>query len=169
MSCARLLSATLRSRNETSPRHQLACAALRLARFNTNIGTVDKRFFQGLPSPAAAALVAGFVWCMEAFAYSGGELRFIAVAITVFAALTMVSNVRYYSGKDINIRRSVPFPVIVLIALGVALVFFFSDNLPELLFTVVSIYGASGYVYWAYTKLRGKPTPPPPPIAPPAT
>lgn len=144
-----------------------ACAALRLARFNTNIGTVDKRFFQGLPSPAAAAIVAGFVWCMETFAYKGIELRGIAVAIAIFAAFTMVSNVRYYSGKDINIRRSVPFPVVVLIALGVALVFFFSDNLPELLFTVAAIYGASGYIYWAYTKVRGKPTPPPPPLVPP--
>jgi len=89
------------------------------------------------------------------------------VAITVFAALTMVSNVPYYSGKDINIRKSVPFPVVVLIALGVALVFFFSDNLPELLFTFVSIYGVSGYVYWAVTRLRGKPAVPPaiPPAA----
>lgn len=145
-----------------------ACAALRLARFNTNIGTVDKRFFQGLPSPAAAAVVAGFVWSMETIKVTDGfVLKYVAIAVTVAAAITMVSNVRYYSGKDINIRRSVPFPVVVLIALGVALVFFFSDNLPELLFTVAAIYGASGYVYWLYTKVRGKPTPPPPPLVPP--
>ncbi|MBX9965742.1 MAG: CDP-diacylglycerol--serine O-phosphatidyltransferase [Burkholderiales bacterium] len=145
-----------------------ACAALRLARFNTNIGTVDKRFFQGLPSPAAAAVVAGFVWCMETFKVTDGfVLKYVAIAVTVAAAITMVSNVRYYSGKDINIRRSVPFPVVVVIALGIALVFFFSDNLPELLFTVAAIYGVSGYVYWLYTKVRGKPTPPPPPLMPP--
>ncbi len=145
-----------------------ACAALRLARFNTNIGSVDKRFFQGLPSPAAAALVAGFVWCMGAFGLHGEDLHIGAVAVTVFAALTMVSDIPYYSGKDINIRRSVPFPVIVSIALGIALLFFFSDNLPELLFAVVSVYGASGYAYWAYTRLRGKSNPPPPPLVPPS-
>ncbi len=83
-----------------------ACAALRLARFNTNIDVVDKRFFQGLPSPAAACLVAGLVWAMERIrdprrrtcAGSRG-------ALTMFAGLSMVSNFKFYSGKDINLRQ----------------------------------------------------------------
>src|SRR5512147_591514 len=82
-------------------------AALRLARFNTNIDVVDKRFFQGLPSPAAAALVAGFVWVMPDNGFSGQELRWVAAALTVFAGLSMVSNVPFYSFKDINLRKSV--------------------------------------------------------------
>jgi CDP-diacylglycerol--serine O-phosphatidyltransferase len=142
-----------------------ACAALRLARFNTNIGTVDKRFFQGLPSPAAAALVAGFVWAMHTFEFKGADVRWVAVGVTVFAAFTMVSDVRYYSGKDINMRKSVPFWAVVLVALGVAVVFFLSDNLPEMLFTIAALYGLSGYVHALLTLGRRK-TPPPPPGEP---
>lgn len=137
-----------------------ACAGLRLARFNTNIGVVDKRYFQGLPSPAAAALVAGFVWAAETFRYRGPELDWIAVAVAVFAAFTMVSNVRYYSGKDINIRKSIPFWGIVLVALGVAAVFFLADNLPEVLFMIAAIYAASGYVLLAVEALRRRSQPP---------
>ncbi|MGE3513419.1 MAG: CDP-diacylglycerol--serine O-phosphatidyltransferase [Vicinamibacterales bacterium] len=131
-----------------------ACAALRLARFNTNLTVVDKRYFQGLPSPAAAALVAGFVWAMETFDYEGPRVDIYAAFLTVFAAFTMVSNVKFYSGKDINIRKSVPFWQIVVMALGVAFVFFLSDNLPEMLFTVAAIYAASGYVMAAVRYVR---------------
>src|SRR5512136_1545748 len=99
-----------------------AGAALRLARFNTNIGIVDKRYFQGLPSPAAAALVAGFVWIMNDLGFLGEEVRWYAFAITLFAGLTMVSTVRYWSGKDINLRRSVPFMAVPAIVLFYALV-----------------------------------------------
>jgi len=83
----------------------------------------------------------------------------------VFAAFTMVSDVRYYSGKDINMRRSVPFWAVVLVALGVAVVFFLSDNLPEMLFTIAALYGLSGYVHALLTLGRRK-TPPPPPAEP---
>ncbi|MFO1320303.1 MAG: CDP-diacylglycerol--serine O-phosphatidyltransferase [Burkholderiales bacterium] len=142
-----------------------ACAALRLARFNTNIDVVDKRFFQGLPSPAAAALVAGFVWAMDTFKIAGAEVAWIAVIITVFAAFTMVSNVKFYSGKDINVRKTVSFWQMLLIALGVAVIFFLSDNLPEMLFTVAAIYGISGYALWVVGLFR--PRPPEPPAATP--
>lgn len=138
-----------------------ACAALRLARFNTNIGIVDKRYFQGLPSPAAAALVAGFVWAAETFRYRGPELDWIAVGVTAFAAFTMVSNVRFYSGKDINIRKSIPFWGIVLIAIGVVAVFVMADNLPEVLFIIAATYAASGYVMLLAS--MGRPKEPPPP------
>ncbi|MBK8016587.1 MAG: CDP-diacylglycerol--serine O-phosphatidyltransferase [Betaproteobacteria bacterium] len=138
-----------------------ACAALRLARFNTNIGVVDKRYFQGLPSPAAAAVVAGFVWAMDSFDYTGPRLDWYAAGITVFAAFTMVSNVPFYSGKDINIRKSVPFWQVVLVPLVVAAVFFLSDNLPEMLFTIAILYAGSGYVMAAVGFFR-----PPPPAGP---
>ena len=117
-----------------------ACAALRLARFNTNLGVVDKRFFQGLPSPAAAGLIAGFVWTLEVvkrtFEIHVDDWSWVAWALAVFAGLTMVSNVRFYSGKDINLRKSVPFRVIVLIVMIVVVVSQVANNIPELLFSV---------------------------------
>ena len=83
-----------------------AGAALRLARFNTNIDVIDKRYFQGLPSPAAAALVAGLVWVVIDNGLTGQDVRWVACALTIFAGITMVSNVLFYSGKEINLRRS---------------------------------------------------------------
>ena len=124
-------------------------AALRLARFNTQMETSDKRYFQGLPSPAAAALIAGLVWVMNEYGVSGGEVHWLAFSVTLFAGLTMVSNIRYYSGKDINLRRSVPFIVVFLIAMGFVLIAY---SPPEMLFTVVALYALSGYVMtgWAW-------------------
>ena len=147
-----------------------ACAALRLARFNTNIDVVDKRFFQGLPSPAAAALVAGFVWAMDTFDLKGIDVHYAAVAITVFAALSMVSDVPFYSGKDIKLHKRIPFWAIVATAFGVLLVVFLADNLAELLFVVAALYGLSGYGWWAWMRLKRRNEPPdaPPPATPPA-
>jgi len=124
-------------------------AALRLARFNTQIEVADKRFFQGMPSPAAACLVAGLVWAVNEYQIQGHDIRWIAWAITLFAGLTMVSNVPFYSGKDINLRKSVPFWVVVVIAFTIGIVVSFSDTLPELLFGLSVSYAASGYVYGA--------------------
>ena len=120
-----------------------AGAALRLARFNTNIGIVDKRHFQGLPSPAAAALVAGFVWIINDLGIPGTEVRWYAFVITLFAGITMVSTLRYWSGKDINLRRSVPFVAVPAIVLGYALV---SSYPPGVLFALFLCYALSGYV-----------------------
>ncbi len=135
-----------------------ACAALRLARFNTNIGVVDKRFFQGLPSPAAAALVVGFVWVMDDAGIKGATridwLAWGAFALTLYAGLTMVTNVPFYSFKDVNYRRSVPFIVIVAFALAIALV---TIHPPTVLFAVFCIYGVSGYVVYAWRKSKGRP------------
>jgi CDP-diacylglycerol--serine O-phosphatidyltransferase len=120
-----------------------AGAALRLARFNTQLDTVtDKRFFQGLPSPSGAALVAGFVWVMVEYGVAGEEVRWLAAVIALFGGLTMVSNFRYYSGKEINLRKSVPFFVILLVVLAFILV---STSPPEVLFGVFALYGLSGY------------------------
>ncbi|MBI3221614.1 MAG: CDP-diacylglycerol--serine O-phosphatidyltransferase [Nitrosomonadales bacterium] len=122
-----------------------AATALRLARFNTNIDIVDKRYFQGLPSPAAAALVAGFVWVMHDYDYSGLSVRWYAASLTVFAGLSMVSSLPFYSFKDLNMRKSVPFVVIFLIALFFILI---SSYPPGVLFALFLIYSLSGYVMW---------------------
>lgn len=124
-----------------------AGTALRLARFNTNHDTVDKRFFQGLPSPAAAALVAGFIWVMNDYGYTGAEVRWVAVSLTLFAGLSMVSNILFYSFKDFNMRKSVPFIAIFLLALFFILI---SSYPPGVLFLLFFGYALSGYVSWLY-------------------
>lgn len=134
-----------------------AGAALRLARFNTNIEVIDKRFFQGLPSPAAAALIAGLVWVVIDNGISGQDVRWFACALTVFAGISMVSNVLFWSGKDINLRKSVPFIVVIALVMGFALV---SSYPPGVLFALFLAYAASGYVMFAWNwKKRGKNTP----------
>ncbi len=129
-----------------------ACAALRLARFNTKLDDSDKRYFQGLPSPAAAALLAGLVWISFDNRIAGTGLLFdlihmkwLAWALTVIAGLSMVSDLKFYSGKDINLRRSVPFIVILLIVLAIVLI---SYSPPVILFVVSLAYALSGYVMW---------------------
>ena len=127
-------------------------AALRLARFNTQHETVtDKRYFQGLPSPAAAALIAGFVWVMVEYGVEGQDVRWLAASIALLGGLTMVSNFRYYSGKEINLRKSVPFFAILLIVLAFVLV---STSPPEVLFGAFVLYGLSGYAdaLWKFTR-----------------
>jgi CDP-diacylglycerol--serine O-phosphatidyltransferase len=131
-----------------------ACAALRLARFNTTLDVADKRFFQGLPSPAAACLVAGLVWALNEYQIRGQDVKWLAWGLTAFAGLTMVSNFKFYSGKDINLRASVSFSVVVAIAFGIMFLFMFSSTLPEMLFLVFVCYGASGYVIWGYEEIR---------------
>lgn len=138
----------------------VAGAALRLARFNTNIGVVDKRFFQGLPSPAAAALVVGLVWVAtdlrenEWITATGRDLRWLAWFVTVYAGVTMVTNVPFYSFKDLNLRRAVPFIFILLLVAGFVLI---SSDPPTMLFTLFVIYGGSGYVLWLWRYWSGKP------------
>ncbi|HQS33077.1 MAG: CDP-diacylglycerol--serine O-phosphatidyltransferase [Polaromonas sp. 39-63-203] len=132
-----------------------ACAALRLARFNVNTAVVDKRFFQGLPSPAAAALVAGFIWLMAEAGVDGNEVRWIMFALTLYAGLTMVTNVPFYSFKDVSLKRSVPFAVIVLIALGIAVI---NIDPPTVVFGLFVVYGISGYVIYGWRKAKGQQT-----------
>jgi CDP-diacylglycerol--serine O-phosphatidyltransferase len=129
----------------------VAGAALRLARFNTMLEVADKRFFQGLPSPSAAALVAGFVWVIEDYAIDPETVRWYAWFVTVFAGLTMVSNLKYYSFKTINLRRSVPFVAVFLIVLFFGLV---SYQPPLVLFGVFAAYSLAGYVWSAWLALR---------------
>jgi CDP-diacylglycerol--serine O-phosphatidyltransferase len=128
-----------------------ACAALRLARFNTLLEVADKRWFQGLPSPSAAALVAGFVFVMD---YSGVDpqtVRWWAFAVTLFAGLTMVTNLKYWSFKSVNLRRSYPFVAIFLIVLFFALL---SYQPASVLFAAFVAYALSGYAVSAWLAIR---------------
>jgi CDP-diacylglycerol---serine O-phosphatidyltransferase len=138
-----------------------ACAALRLARFNVNTAVVDKRYFQGLPSPAAAALVAGFIWLMTDLGFSGTDklwglsIPWITFGVAIYAGLTMVTNVPFYSFKDVSVKKSVPFAVIVLIALGIAVI---NIDPPTIIFGVFIAYGLSGYVIYVWRKAKGMQT-----------
>jgi CDP-diacylglycerol---serine O-phosphatidyltransferase len=135
-----------------------ACAALRLARFNVNTGVVDKRYFQGLPSPAAAALIAGFIWLMTESGVKGTDalwgvsIPWITFALALYAGLTMVTNVPFYSFKDVGMKRSVPFAVIVLIALIIAVI---NIDPPTVMFLVFVAYGVSGYIVYVWRKTKG--------------
>jgi CDP-diacylglycerol--serine O-phosphatidyltransferase len=147
-----------------------AGAALRLARFNANLGVVDRRFFQGLPSPAAAALVAGFVWLAVDNHLQIQEvwLPWVAFGVTVYAGLTMVSSAPFYSGKSFHVGVSVPFWVMVVIVVGIFVV---SLGPPIVLFLLFCGYAVSGYVYWGWRRWRGESNParpvPRPETAPP--
>jgi len=132
-----------------------ACAALRLARFNVNTAVVDKRFFQGLPSPAAAALVAGFIWLMNDLGIEGYEARWMTFGLMLYAGLTMVTNVPFYSFKTVQMKRSVPFVVIVLVALAIAVI---NIDPPIVIFALFVIYGLSGYGLYGWRKVKGQPT-----------
>jgi CDP-diacylglycerol--serine O-phosphatidyltransferase len=129
-----------------------ACAALRLARFNVNTAVVDKRYFQGLPSPAAAALVAGFIWLMTDMGVKGSAMAWPMFCLSLFSGLTMVTNVPFYSFKDVSMKRSVPFVFIVLIALVIAVI---NIDPPTVMFGIFVIYGLSGYVVYAWRKAKG--------------
>jgi CDP-diacylglycerol---serine O-phosphatidyltransferase len=123
-----------------------AGAALRLARFNTNIDVVDKRYFQGLPSPMAAALLAGLVWVFDDLGIDRELwLNVIAWLFTMFAGITMVTNVPFYSFKEINVRRAVPFWVVAVFAASLAII---SLKPSVVLFLMVFAYSVSGYVLW---------------------
>jgi len=127
----------------------VAGAALRLARFNTNLTVVDKRYFQGLPSPASAALVAGFVWLAVDNKMPIQELwlPWVAFVVTVYAGVSMVSNAPFFSGKSFALSRSVPFWGILLVVLAFV---FISVDPPIALFGLFVIYGLSGYFLWLW-------------------
>ncbi|WP_313953883.1 CDP-diacylglycerol--serine O-phosphatidyltransferase [Accumulibacter sp.] len=133
-------------------------AALRLARFNTTLEVVDKRYFQGLPSPAAAALVAGFLWVMIDKDVAAGNVRWLACGLVIFAGISMVTNIQFYSFKDVNLRRSVPFIFVVAIALAFAVL---SYDTPVALFGLFVAYALSGYVQLLTRRIRRRTSPPP--------
>jgi CDP-diacylglycerol--serine O-phosphatidyltransferase len=133
----------------------IAGAALRLARFNTMLEVADKRWFMGLPSPSAAALVAGMIWVVDDLGYEPEKLHWVAWFITLFAGVTMVTNLKFYSFKAINLKKSIPFIAVILIALFLALLAY---QPPLVLFAGFVCYALSGYAIsgWHYLKRRRK-------------
>ena len=120
-----------------------AATALRLARFNTQVGIADKRYFQGLPSPSAAAILAGAVWVGADNAVNGIAIGIPIAVLTTITGLLMVSNFRYSSFKDIDFKGKVPFVVVVVVMLGFAVLLL---QPPIVLFLVFMIYAFSGPV-----------------------
>lgn len=128
-----------------------ACTALRLARFNVQIETADKRYFTGLPSPAAAAVVAGMVWVFNEYGVAiDRPVAILAALVTAGAAILMVSNIRFYSFKDLHAGR-VPFFVLLLAALVIAVVQY---DPPTALWATALIYAASGPLGAVWRRLR---------------
>ncbi len=120
-----------------------ACAAMRLARFNTMVGTADKRWFVGLASPAAAALVAGLVWVSMSYELSVPHMNWMAWGLTVFAGLSMVGTVRFWSFKELHLRRQIPFYALLALVLGLLLLV---ASPPLVLFLFFVGYSLSGYI-----------------------
>jgi CDP-diacylglycerol--serine O-phosphatidyltransferase len=120
-----------------------AGAALRLARFNAQIGTAEKNYFKGLPSPSAAAVMAGLVWIGADHGLAGGDVVYIAFVITVLMGGLMVSNVRYYSFKEFDFKNRVPFVGLLVVVLVYV---FASIDPPKALFAGFLFYAMSGPV-----------------------
>jgi CDP-diacylglycerol---serine O-phosphatidyltransferase len=127
-----------------------AAAAMRLARFNARAATVDKRYFEGLPSPSGAAILAGFVWMMSDWELDGLVALVLAFAVALITGGLMVSRFPYVSGKDFDWSRRVPFAVLLLIPLGFVVV---GSSPPEMLFGMFGLYGLSGPLAWLWRRL----------------
>ena len=132
----------------------VAAAALRLARFNANIGTEDK-FFKGLPSPVAAAVIAYYVWTMSSLGLEGDSLNYlltvISAILTGLVSILMVINVPYYSFKEIDMKRRVPFFSILMVVFIFALI---SLDPPLVLLSCALLYLISGPIIWIVNTLR---------------
>lgn len=118
----------------------VACAALRLARFNVQADTADKRFFIGLPSPSAAGLIATIVWFGASRDYAGADLSWIIALFTAGAGLLMMSNIRFHSFKELHIGR-VPFRVLLGVIIAIAIIVL---DPPLVLLAVAVVYTLSG-------------------------
>jgi len=127
-----------------------AGAALRLARFNTQVGSADKQYFQGLPSPSAAAVLAGLVWFSEDNGLSGEDMWMVGAILAATLGALMVSNIRYYSFKEIDFKNRVPFVALVLTVVVFVVI---SSHPPSVLFFGFLLYVISGPVITLY-KIR---------------
>jgi CDP-diacylglycerol--serine O-phosphatidyltransferase len=121
-----------------------ASAALRLARFNAQVASADKLYFRGLPSPSAAGVLAGLVWAATDIGFAGDDLVYLVFVLTIATGMLMVSNIRYFSFKEINFKNRVS----VVALLAVVLVYAFASiDPPKVLFAGFLIYAISGIVY----------------------
>ena len=131
----------------------VAGAALRLARFNTQVGTADKRYFIGLASPAAAGVVAGLVWAFSDYGIQGSKMSFLVALLVAAAGMLMVSNIKYNSFKELDLKGRVPFVAILAVVLVFAVVF--SDP-PRILLLIFLAYAASGPIQYLLRMRRHK-------------
>ncbi len=128
-----------------------ACCGLRLARFNVAVGTADKRFFQGLACPSAAAVLASFVWVMTGIEVSGPEVVVLVGVMTICTGVAMVSTFTYYSFKDLGTNRKVPFAML----LGLLMLFVVTAVDPgKMILIASSLYALSGPVYYLFRVYR---------------
>jgi len=136
----------------------MSCAALRLARFNVQLGTVDKRFFVGLQSPVAAGLVTFMAWVGAKYDIEVTPLIAYAMAVvTVFAGLLMVSNYQYFSFKEMHFKGTVPYVVFLLVVVLLVLI---AQNPHEVLLAMCILYAVSGPLGWLYRRqVRVRPKP----------
>ena len=130
-------------------------AGLRLARFNSRAAVVDKRYFEGLPSPSAAATVAGFIWVVSDFNVTGLPALVAAFAITICIGALMVSKFSYWSGKDLNARGRIPW----VYAAVIPLIYVIVSLSPESLFALFGMYAISAPLHWTWRKLVRKKRP----------
>ncbi|MGO2009118.1 CDP-diacylglycerol--serine O-phosphatidyltransferase [Vreelandella alkaliphila] len=131
----------------------VACAALRLARFNVQIGSVDKKWFIGLPSPSAAALVAASVWTFHSFDADAVGFKLLMLFVVGAAGVLMVSNIRYYSFKDLDFKKPVPFVVLLAVVLGFVMI---SVEPSVMLLLLFGAYVCSGPVLAVMRKAKPK-------------
>ncbi|HKU15167.1 MAG TPA: CDP-diacylglycerol--serine O-phosphatidyltransferase [Steroidobacteraceae bacterium] len=127
-------------------------AALRLARFNARAASADKRYFEGLPSPSAAATVASFVWLASEFELTGLPALVLAFTITICIGALMVSRFSYWSGKELNLRGRIPWVYAALIPLIYVIV----SLAPESLFALFGAYAVSAPLFWLWRKVVRK-------------
>ncbi|SDM11280.1 CDP-diacylglycerol---serine O-phosphatidyltransferase [Modicisalibacter muralis] len=129
----------------------VACAALRLARFNVQLGSIDKKWFIGLPSPSAAALVAGCVWVFHNFDAEAPGFKWLMTLVVALSGVLMVSNIRYYSFKEIDLKGPVPFVALLAIVLGFVVI---SIEPSVMLLMLFGCYVASGPAMSIMRKVR---------------
>ena len=130
------------------------CAALRLARFNVKADTGDKRYFEGLPSPSAAACVAGFIWVVSQYELDSLAKVLLGFVVTASIGALMVSRFAYWSGKDVNMRGKVPVGYLVFVPMVWAL---YAGQPAETLLITFGTYAASAPLWWLWRKLRRRP------------
>ena len=129
----------------------VACAALRLARFNVQIGSTDKKWFIGLPSPSAAAVVAASVWTFHSFDADAFGFKLLMLVVVGAAGVLMVSNIRYYSFKDLDFKKPVPFVVLLAVVLGFVMI---SVEPSVMLLLLFGAYVLSGPIYAGMRKAK---------------
>lgn len=128
-------------------------AGLRLARFNSRPSSAeDKRYFEGLPSPSAAATVAGFIWVASEVDLAGLPGLVLAFVVTIVIGALMVSKFPYWSGKELNVRGRIPW----VYALVIPLIYVLVSLAPASMFAIFGAYAASAPLYWVFRKLRRK-------------